>query len=116
VTATNNFVTRPIVSAFGIDHLIATELEVIGDSITGHFSGKVVGIPNFREGKVTRVNDWLSQQGLSWSALTESYFYSDSINDLPLMEKVSIAKPTNPDESLRKKALENNWPVLELFK
>jgi HAD superfamily hydrolase (TIGR01490 family) len=116
VTATNNFVTRPIVSAFGIDHLIATELEVIGDQTTGGFSGKVLGIPNFREGKVTRVEDWLSKQGLSWSALTESYFYSDSINDLPLMEKVSIAKPTNPDESLRKKALENNWPVLELFK
>lgn len=116
VTATNNFVTRPIVSAFGIDHLIATELEVIGDPTTGNFSGKVLGIPNFKEGKVTRVEDWLSKQELSWSALTESYFYSDSINDLPLMKKVSIAKPTNPDESLRKKALENNWPVLELFK
>jgi HAD superfamily hydrolase (TIGR01490 family) len=116
VTATNSFVTRPIVSAFGIDHLIATELEVIGDPTTGGFSGRVLGIPNFREGKVARVEDWLSKQGLSWSALTESYFYSDSINDLPLMEKVSIAKPTNPDESLRKKALENNWPVLELFK
>jgi len=116
VTATNSFVTRPIVHAFGISHLIATEPEVLGDPSTGRFSGKVAGIPNFREGKVVRVEDWLKQQGLSWSALTESYFYSDSINDLPLMEKVSIAIPTNPDDSLRKKALENNWPVLELFK
>lgn len=116
VTATNSFVTRPIVSAFGIDHLIATELEVIGDQTTGNFSGKVSGIPNFREGKVTRVEDWLAKQDLSWSTISESYFYSDSINDLPLMEKVSIAKPTNPDESLRKKAAENNWPILELFK
>jgi phosphoserine phosphatase len=91
-------------------------LEVLGDPNKGNFSGKVIGIPNFREGKVTRVEDWLAKQSLNWSTLTESYFYSDSINDLPLMEKVKIAIPTNPDESLRKKASENNWPVLELFK
>ncbi len=116
VTATNSFVTRPIVAAFGIEHLIATEPEVIGDPITGNFSGKVAGIPNFREGKVVRVDNWLAAQGLSWESLSQSYFYSDSINDLPLMEKVSIAKPTNPDDNLRKKAHENDWPVLELFK
>jgi len=113
---TNSFVTRPIVAAFGIEHLIATEPEVIGDPLTGKFSGKVAGIPNFREGKVVRVDNWLASQDLSWASLSESYFYSDSINDLPLMEKVSIAKPTNPDDNLRKKALENHWPVLELFK
>jgi HAD superfamily hydrolase (TIGR01490 family) len=116
VTATNSFVTRPIVAAFGIEHLIATEPEVIGDPLTGNFSGKVAGIPNFREGKVVRVDNWLAAQGLSWESLSQSYFYSDSINDLPLMEKVSIAKPTNPDDNFRKKALENDWPVLELFK
>ncbi|MEO0047757.1 MAG: hypothetical protein RLZZ410_716 [Pseudomonadota bacterium] len=116
VTATNSFVTRPIVAAFGVEHLIATEPEVIGDQLTGNFSGKVAGIPNFREGKVVRVDKWLAAQGLSWESLTESYFYSDSINDLPLMEKVSIAKPTNPDDHLRKKAIENHWSVLELFK
>ncbi len=115
VTATNSFVTRPIVEAFGIQHLIATEPEIIGDQTTGRFSGKVAGIPNFREGKVTRVENWLKEQNLSWDTLSESYFYSDSINDLPLMEKVSIARPTNPDDNLRKKALENGWPVLELF-
>ncbi len=115
VTATNSFVTRPIVEAFGIKHLIATEPEVLGDPNTGNFSGKVAGTPNFREGKVTRVESWLSSEKLSWSSLERSYFYSDSINDLPLMEKVTQPIPTNPDQSLRTKALENNWPILELF-
>ena len=115
VTATNSFVTRPIVQAFGIKHLIATEPEVLGDPATGNFSGKVAGTPNFREGKVTRVESWLSAEKLSWSSLEKSYFYSDSINDLPLMEKVTQPIPTNPDQNLRSKAQENNWPILELF-
>ncbi|MFM8760163.1 MAG: HAD family hydrolase, partial [Polynucleobacter victoriensis] len=115
VTATNSFVTRPIVEAFGIKHLIATEPEVLGDPNTGNFSGKVAGTPNFREGKITRVESWLSSEKLSWSSLEKSYFYSDSINDLPLMEKVTQPIPTNPDQSLRSKAIENNWPILELF-
>ncbi|MFM1870035.1 MAG: hypothetical protein RLY99_779 [Pseudomonadota bacterium] len=115
VTATNSFVTRPIVQAFGIQHLIATEPEVLGDPATGNFSGKVAGTPNFREGKVTRVESWLSSEKLSWSSLEKSYFYSDSINDLPLMEKVTQPIPTNPDQSLRIKATENSWPILELF-
>ncbi|MEY5050075.1 MAG: hypothetical protein RLZZ619_5 [Pseudomonadota bacterium] len=115
VTATNSFVTRPIVQAFGIKHLIATEPEVLGDPATGNFSGKVAGTPNFREGKVTRVESWLSSEKLSWSSLEKSYFYSDSINDLPLMEKVTQPIPTNPDQSLRAKAIENSWPILELF-
>ena len=115
VTATNSFVTRPIVQAFGIKHLIATEPEVLGDAATGNFSGKVAGTPNFREGKVTRVESWLSAEKLSWSSLEKSYFYSDSINDLPLMEKVTQPIPTNPDQSLRAKAMENGWSILELF-
>jgi len=115
VTATNSFVTRPIVQAFSIKHLIATEPEVLGDPATGNFSGKVAGTPNFREGKVTRVESWLSAEKLSWSSLEKSYFYSDSINDLPLMEKVTQPIPTNPDQSLRAKAMENDWPILELF-
>ena len=115
VTATNSFVTRPIVQAFGIQHLIATEPEVLGDPATGNFSGKVAGTPNFREGKVIRVESWLSAEKLSWSSLEKSYFYSDSINDLPLMEKVTQPIPTNPDQSLRAKAMENGWPILELF-
>jgi len=115
VTATNSFVTRPIVQAFGIQHLIATEPEVLGDPATGNFSGKVAGTPNFREGKVTRVESWLSAEKLSWSSLEKSYFYSDSINDLPLMEKVTQPIPTNPDQSLRAKAMEKGWSILELF-
>jgi HAD superfamily hydrolase (TIGR01490 family) len=115
VTATNSFVTRPIVQAFGIQHPIATEPEVLGDPATGNFSGKVAGTPNFREGKVIRVESWLSAEKLSWSSLEKSYFYSDSINDLPLMEKVTQPIPTNPDQSLRAKAMENGWSILELF-
>ena len=115
VTATNSFVTRPIVKKFGIDHLVATEPEVIGNPLTGNFTGKVSGIPNFKEGKVTRVEHWLKDRNLSWANLSNSYFYSDSINDLPLMEKVMQAKPTNPDDKLRQVAIERSWPILELF-
>jgi HAD superfamily phosphoserine phosphatase-like hydrolase len=115
VTATNSFVTRPIVAAFHIDHLIATEPEVIGDPLTGSFSGKVLGLPNFKEGKVTRLEAWLKDQQLSLSTVQGSYFYSDSINDLPLLEKVSRPVATNPDARLREHAVSKQWPILELF-
>ncbi len=115
VTATNSFVTRPIVAAFQIDHLIATEPEVIGDPLTGNFSGKVSGLPNFKEGKVTRLEAWLKDQQLSLSTVQSSYFYSDSINDLPLLEKASHPVATNPDAKLREHAVNNQWPILELF-
>jgi len=115
VTATNSFVTRPIVKKFGIDHLVATEPEVMGNPLTGNFTGKISGIPNFKEGKVTRVEHWLKDRNLSWANLSNSYFYSDSINDLPLMEKVMQARPTNPDDKLRQVAIERSWPILELF-
>jgi len=115
VTATNSFVTKPIVKAFGINNLVATEPEVIGNPETGNFSGKVLGIPNFREGKITRVENWLASKSLNWDSFNDSYFYSDSINDLPLMEKVKQPIPTNPDERLRQQAIERAWPILELF-
>ncbi len=115
VTATNSFVTRPIVAAFGIPHLIATEPEVIGSQSTGQFMGKVAGLPNFREGKVTRLENWLQTQNLAWEQLSQSYFYSDSINDLPLLQKVTHPIATNPDSKLRAEAEKNNWSVLELF-
>lgn len=115
VTATNSFVTAPIAKAFGINNLIATEPEIIGNPETGNFSGKVAGIPNFREGKVTRVENWLTSQNLNWQSLSSSYFYSDSINDLPLMEKVQHPVATNPDERLSQQAIERAWPILELF-
>jgi phosphoserine phosphatase len=103
------------VAAFGIPHLIATEPEVIGSQSTGQFTGKVAGLPNFREGKVTRLENWLQTQNLSWEQLSQSYFYSDSINDLPLLQKVTHPIATNPDSKLRAEAEKNNWSVLELF-
>ena len=115
VTATNSFVTRPIVERFGIEHLIATEPATTGDNPLANFTGEVKGIPNFREGKIQRVHDWLATQSLALDQLPRSYFYSDSMNDLPLLEKVSHPVATNPDVRLRNEAAKRNWPILELF-
>ena len=115
VTATNSFVTRPIVERFGIEHLIATEPATTGDNPLANFTGEVKGIPNFREGKIQRVHDWLASQNLDLDQMPRSYFYSDSMNDLPLLEKVSNPVATNPDKRLRSEAAKRNWPILELF-
>ena len=115
VTATNSFVTRPIVESFGIQHLVATEPATEQDNPNGNFTGDVKGIPNFREGKIQRVQDWLRTQELELNRLPRSYFYSDSINDLPLLEKVTDPIATNPDERLRPEAINRSWPILELF-
>ncbi len=115
VTATNSFVTRPIVESFGIEHLIATEPATAGDHPLANFTGAVKGAPNFREGKIQRVHDWLASQNLALDRLPRSYFYSDSMNDLPLLEKVSNPVATNPDALLRSEAAKRNWPILELF-
>ena len=115
VTATNSFVTRPIVESFGIEHLIATEPATAGDHPLANFTGEVKGAPNFREGKIQRVDDWLASQNLALDRLPRSYFYSDSMNDLPLLEKVSNPVATNPDALLRSEAAKRNWPILELF-
>jgi len=115
VTATNSFVTRPIVKAFGIDHLVATDPATENNQAHGRFTGKVAGLPSFKEGKVTRVNAWLQEQGLSLDSLEKSYFYSDSMNDLPLLECVSNPVATNPDERLRAEAEKRHWPILKLF-
>ncbi|HEX4917769.1 MAG TPA: HAD family hydrolase [Limnobacter sp.] len=112
ITATNSFITRPIVNAFGIEALIATEPE----EIDGEFTGKVNGVPSFREGKVTRLNAWLTQQGHTLDSFEKTYFYSDSINDLPLLEAVSHPVAANPDDRLAAIARDRNWPVIELFK
>ncbi|HEX4842660.1 MAG TPA: HAD family hydrolase [Limnobacter sp.] len=112
ITATNSFITRPIVNAFGITELIATEPE----QIHGEFTGKVSGVPSFREGKVTRLNAWLAQQGKTLDSFEKTYFYSDSINDLPLLEAVTHPVAANPDDRLAAIAHERNWPVIELFK
>ena len=110
VTATNSFVTAPIAREFRIEHLIAT----IPVQENGLFTGQPRGIPSFREGKISRVESWLESMGLWWSSFERSWFYSDSLNDLPLMSKVSDPVAVDPDDTLRMHALQVNWPVISL--
>ncbi|WP_295520381.1 HAD family phosphatase [Limnohabitans sp. Rim8] len=111
VTATNEFVTRPIAQAFGVSELIAVELE---RDARDWITGEIRGTPSFREGKVIRVDQWLGQQGWGWADV-EITFYSDSMNDLPLLEKAHHPVATNPDARLRQLATERGWRILELF-
>jgi HAD superfamily hydrolase (TIGR01490 family) len=115
ITATNAFVTRPIASAFGVPELLAIELErddKPGGS--GWYTGEIRGVPSFREGKVTRMEQWLQAHDLDWDRV-HTTFYSDSINDVPLLEKADVPVATNPDERLRALALERQWRILDLF-
>lgn len=112
VTATNGFVTRPIAQAFGVEHLIAIDLET---DARGEYTGAIAGVPSFREGKVERVEQWLADRGLRWSDLAHSTFYSDSMNDLPLLEKVHEPVATNPDQRLATLAQQRGWRILNLF-
>ncbi len=115
VTATNSFVTRPIARAFGVDELIAVELERDGAvGGTGWYTGAIAGVPSFREGKVTRVAQWLQARGLGWESV-HTTFYSDSINDLALLEKATVPVATNPDANLRAVAQQKGWRILDLF-
>jgi len=107
ITATNSFITGPISLAFGITNLLATEPEVID----GHFTGKVSGIPCFKEGKVKNLHRWLEKHHLD---LQHSWFYSDSHNDLPLLYEVTHPVAVNPDEQLRRVAEQHDWPILDL--
>lgn len=111
VTATNEFVTRPIATALGVSELIAVEL---ARDASGWITGEIQGTPSFREGKVTRVQQWLDAHQLSWEA-AEITFYSDSINDLALLEKATHPVATNPDPRLRALATERGWRILDLF-
>lgn len=110
VTATNEFVTAPIARRFGIDHLIAIEVE----QIAGRFTGKSRGVPSFREGKITRVEQWLAGLGFALDHIEDSTFYSDSINDLPLLERVRKPVATNPDPKLAALAKQRGWPIMNL--
>ncbi|CAG4883549.1 Phosphoserine phosphatase [Georgfuchsia toluolica] len=110
VTATNSFITAPICREFGIPHLIAT----IPAELGGQFTGKVEGIPSFKEGKIVRVESWLKSLGHDWHSFSSSYFYSDSHNDLPLLHKVSHPVAVDPDDTLRATALAAGWPVISL--
>jgi HAD superfamily hydrolase (TIGR01490 family) len=111
VTATNEFVTAPIAKAFGINHLVATNIERGGLG----FTGKPLGPPCFREGKITNLHAWLQSQGARFDQISKSTFYSDSANDIPLLEMVSDPVATNPDTTLQQHAQEKGWPILRLF-
>ena len=112
VTATNEFVTRPIARLFGVDELIATDLQ---RDAQGQVTGAVRGIASFREGKVARVQQWLQARQRSWDDCASITFYSDSTNDLPLLERVSHPVATNPAPALERIAVERGWPILRLF-
>jgi HAD superfamily hydrolase (TIGR01490 family) len=109
VTATNEFVTAPVAAAFGIPTLIAVELEVAGSE----FTGRSRGLPSFREGKITRVEQWLAAQGRTIESFPKSYFYSDSRNDLPLLERVTHPVAVNADDVLAAHAASLGWPCLQ---
>ncbi|MEE9332211.1 MAG: HAD family hydrolase [Methylophilaceae bacterium] len=110
ITATNSFVTSPIATAYGIEHLIGTDPEVVD----GEFTGNVAGLPSFQEGKVTRLNDWLTTRGQQLTDFKTSYFYSDSHNDLPLMRLVTNPVAVDADPQLTAYAEENEWPRISL--
>ena len=111
ITATNEFITRPIAQALGVEQLLALELERDAD---GWITGDIRGEPTMREGKVRRMQAWLAARGLTWGDV-DSTFYSDSMNDVPLLEKVDHPVATNPDPRLRALAQERGWPILDLF-
>lgn len=111
ITATNEFVTRPIAAALGVPQILALELERGPD---GWYTGEILGEPTMREGKVRRMERWLAERGWTWESV-ESTFYSDSMNDVPLLEVVNHPVATNPDTRLRALAQERGWRVLDLF-
>jgi HAD superfamily hydrolase (TIGR01490 family) len=110
ITATNRFVTAPIARELGIENLIATEPEEVG----GEFTGQVKGVPSFREGKVERLKNWMAEHGIEWESVAETWFYSDSLNDLPLLSLVSHPVAVDPDETLKEHALRHDWRVISL--
>ena len=111
-TATNRFLTTPIAALLGIADLVATDLEV---AAAGEFTGRTTGLVNMREGKVARLARWLASEGLSASSLAAATFYSDSINDLPLLCAVGTPVVVDPDSRLQAEALRRGWPVISLL-
>ncbi|TBU74334.1 HAD-IB family hydrolase [Pseudomonas daroniae] len=107
ITATNRFVTAPIAARLGVDTLLATECEMVD----GRYTGRTTDVPCFREGKVTRLERWLQENGFD---LSDSSFYSDSMNDLPLLEQVSRPVAVDPDPNLLAEAQKRGWPVISL--
>jgi HAD superfamily hydrolase (TIGR01490 family) len=111
ITATNEWVTRPIADLFGVRDLIALELS---RDAQGWITGEIEGTPTLGEGKLTRLRQWLLERGMTLSDL-KTTFYSDSINDAPLLGAVNFPVATNPDDALRALATQRGWPILELF-
>lgn len=107
ITATNRFVTEPVAELLGIEHLIATEPELVN----GRYTGEVAGVPSFQDGKVQRLNDWLESTGEN---LDGAWFYSDSHNDAPLLRKVENPVAVDPDPTLESIAKENGWKIMSL--
>lgn len=107
ITATNRFVTAPIAARLGVDTLLATECEMVD----GRYTGRTTDVPCFKEGKVTRLNRWMQENGFT---LDGSTFYSDSMNDLPLLEQVSYPVAVDPDPKLMAAAEDRNWPIMSL--
>jgi HAD superfamily hydrolase (TIGR01490 family) len=112
VTATNEFVTAPIAAAFGVEHLIAVQLQ---RDATGAYTGAIEGVPSYQAGKITRVQSWLAGLGRQWEDFERITFYSDSVNDLPLLDLVSHPVATNPTPALAEIASIRAWPILNLF-
>jgi HAD superfamily hydrolase (TIGR01490 family) len=110
ITSTNSFVTAPIAREFGIDNLIATEPA----QVDGEFTGEVAGTPCFREGKLKRLEDWLAGRGQSLESFAQSWFYSDSLNDLSLLSRVTHPVAVDPDDTLRAHAGKRGWQILSL--
>ena len=110
VTSTNRFITAPIAREYGIEHLIAT----VPEMRDGRYTGNVEGMPAFREGKVARLDEWLRERGTRREDFDESWFYSDSINDLPLLEHVSHPVAVDPDPDLKAIAEKRRWPIISL--
>lgn len=107
ITATNRFITAPIAERLGVDHLIAVDPEVLD----GRYTGRVEGVPSYREGKITRLEAWLETRDFT---MDDAWFYSDSHNDIPLLERVDNPVAVDPDDALRQVAMERNWRIISL--
>ena len=109
ISSTNEFIITPICHLFSITNIIGTQLETSTD---GRYTGNYIGTPSFREGKITRLNQWLAERGETLESYGKTYFYSDSKNDLPLLSLVNEPVAVNPDAELEQEAKEKGWPVL----
>ncbi|EMT3837333.1 HAD family hydrolase, partial [Neisseria gonorrhoeae] len=109
ISSTNEFIITPVCRLFGIANMIGTQLETGPD---GRYTGNYIGTPSLKEGKITRLNQWLAERGETLESYGKTYFYSDSKNDLPLLRLVSEPVAVNPDAELEKEAKEKGWPVL----